>query len=250
MPFAGLMPSSEVDSDSDSEGKVSNPVAARELLEGAFDHNGNQHCTFNQMSANSRVQPKVHWFLACRQHRRLMQYRSVLKSIARHEGKPTCFHCWLCMSQEQMAEGCDMRQPSAHELVLYVHLQGLQFVGLLPEFQCEIRVLPGTYGAVDVWVPGWRIAIMVDGEQHFPGASGQHHSKSYLQQKETDDSFNAAVLAGQGQPYITGLLRVHWEHVAVCEQWVLRAAQLAAVCQRQGLKFVMLSWGAYPHIAL
>jgi hypothetical protein len=89
---------------------------------------------------------------------------------------------------------------------------------------------------------------MVDGEHHFPGSAGQHYSTSYQVQKDVDDRFNDAVLAGEGEGYIIGILRLHWRHVSDSAVWIAHAIHYAQACRQQCFRFVMLSWGNQPKI--
>lgn len=176
-----------------------------------------------------------------------MQLKSLLTSMRRHGGRADCLHCWLCMPQGNLLDGSKLRHPSTREVETYKQLQLLQGLGMMPEFQCEVKLLVGQYGAVDIWVLEWGLAIMVDGQHHFPGAAGQHHSNAYEEQKQIDDRFNEAVLAGAGMPWMHGVLRLHWRHVGDCCVFVMDAAFLAHKCKQQGKKFVKLSWGTAPH---
>jgi hypothetical protein len=73
------------------------------------------------------------------------------------------------MLQQQWSGDIKLRQPSAHEGAVLAQLQSMQCKGLVAEFQWELRLLSGKYGAVDAWIPGSHIAIMVDGEHHHTG---------------------------------------------------------------------------------
>jgi hypothetical protein len=68
-----------------------------------------------------------------------MQLKSVIKSIDRHSGKPTCLYCWLCMPQEQWSGVTKLMQPSAHESSVLTQLQRMQYQGVVTEIQWEVK---------------------------------------------------------------------------------------------------------------
>jgi hypothetical protein len=197
-----------------------------------------------QLTSNSRAQPMVNWVLNCGKHQRLMQPLSLLKSMARHGGIPTCLHCWQCQQQDALPEHVRdfVRVPSMFELCTYAALHSLQRGGAfeMPSFQCEVKLVRGC-GALDIWVPQWGLGIMVDGQHHFPG--GRHHSSSCSEQDERDATFNEAVLAGHGLPWVHGVLRLHWRDVESCGMWVSLAAQHTIACRAKTQRFVLSSWG-------
>ena len=89
--------------------------------------------------------------------------------------------------------------------------------------------------SVDVYVPGLRLAVEVDGEQHFrdAGAAGR------------DDAFDLAVVQNRGQGRVKGLVRLHYID-ALCHgggnAWKAAVAQAMHACRsRQVQCFVFYS---------
>jgi len=92
---------------------------------------------------------------------------------------------------------------------------------------------------VDVWISNLRLAIMVDGQQHF-----QDGKRS---QAASDAEFNQAVITGRGQE-VRGLLRLHYTDTLT--EWHAKIAR-ALACARDARTqcFVMFSaaYGCSPN---
>jgi hypothetical protein len=94
------------------------------------------------------------------------------------------------------------------------------------EKQCKADVLCGTQTLVDVYLPAYSLAFMVDGEGHHPmshkGCKGRMRDTD---QVSVDHAFNSIVLTqpvGQG---IKGVLRLHYRDTHCWGACIIRAVQ-------------------------
>lgn len=176
----------------------------------------------SSITQDSRSRHKYEWQLDCKQphHTRQLTADAVSKSIHRHDtGQqhsytlPPCLHCWMCTPHPYptalpLQLLSSIRYPSQWEFLLYSTMQE-QFPMI--ELQPEVELLPG-HGRIDLYLPQYGIAVMVDGEQHFQHKNAGHHDNSSKQQAGTDMAFGAAVLLGEGS--VRGMLRLH--HLDAC----------------------------------
>jgi hypothetical protein len=98
--------------------------------------------------------------------------------------------------------------PSDHEVDLYALLKQNMFAAL--ELQLEVYKLPGWAGAVDVFLPAYNLALMVDGEGHFLNTSTGQKKRAAAQQVVSDHVFNSKVLVQPAGEGLKGVVRLHY----------------------------------------
>ena len=163
--------------------------------------------------------------LACGKHYKIRQLQSAARS-ARRAGPqcdPTVNYCKCCSLPAGLPK---VHKASQFELQLYEMLEGWsRRTGPLLWVQ-ETRVIARRQ--VDVWLPHARIALNVDGQQHFPRVSKGHQSTSSKVQAARDEAFNAAVMRGAGGQ-VRGLVRLHFrDDVCAWREKLKQAMMLAA----------------------
>lgn len=130
---------------------------------------------------------------------------------------------------------------------LYRLLRGVPEYG---PYMAEIKILKERsderYATMDVWIPGDKIGIMVDGQHHFPAHNAGHHGHSSTDQQTRDAIFNLAVLADGGIA-VKGIVRLHHKDTATWMDFVHLAVALARLEVVQG--FVLFS-GSYRQEAM
>jgi hypothetical protein len=178
-------------------------------------------------SSSSTNKQGVVFQLACNQHVRVAQLRSAVRNAQRAkvlQQEPTLGYCKVCNIPYQ-------QQGAAHasqlEVVCYEMLMGQ--LGPLFEWRHEARLLGRP---VDVWVPGLKLAVNVDGQHHTPSCSSGMLSTSSTEQARKDEEFNASVMAGQGQE-VKGLLRLH--HADSVVEWWAKMAQAMSKARDPGV---------------
>ena len=163
-------------------------------------------------------------------HKRLLQYTSAHRDMRRWKKKYggsvpyPGLHCKRCWGD---GEG-EKKAASVLEQEGYATLSAV----CPGEIWAECSLLGKS---VDVYVPRLRLAVEVDGEQHFrnAGAAGR------------DDAFDLAVVQNRGQGRVKGLVRLHYSD-ALCygggDAWKAAVAQAMHACRsRQVQCFVFYS---------
>lgn len=188
---------------------------------------GGGEINFSNSSQNKQVLVVE---LYCRAHSKHLQLRSLVRSAQRVSARgEACGQQGPCLPA-LYCKICDLPSglgpPASHfERILY-GLLASQYPNL--EIVQEACMLGR---AVDVWIGAERLAIMVDGQQHF-----QQGKRS---QAGTDCEFNQAVMEGRGQE-VKGLLRLH--HADTPAEWNAKiASALAWARNARTLCFVMFS---------
>ena len=158
-----------------------------------------------QSSISSQNKQLLVVSLACGQHLRQLQLRSLVRSEQEHAARADdvskggrghageqagcpALYCKICDVPKGLG-----RQASQHECRCYALLAG-RFPNLQPlqeVWACGRRV--------DVFFRESGLAVMVDGEQHFPSEGSGHHTQASWEQAQRDDEFNSKVVAGQAR---------------------------------------------------
>ncbi len=190
--------------------------------------------------------------LACRKHARVLQFRSAAKQARRHlhsseeaaggagntAAQQAALYCKRCdapAAHTLRSSGVLVAKASEAELICYNLLDNW-----FPELDYQVEhtvVVGGVRRRVDVFVPSVRMAIQVDGKQHFlPSHKPSHEAVFEMEQQiQNDVAFNQAVREGDGS-VVAVLVRLH--HLDGKQAWG------AAV--RAGLQAFAL--GALPSI--
>lgn len=172
-----------------------------------------------ERATNSGVRNKnaaVEFKLCCGRHSRWMNFHSMANKFnellgrvprardwaaTRAAAARACLSCRACGGAHGIPSWAGGKGASEHEIRCYQMMQE-HFPHL--QFTCEypLHVRPGMCRLVDVFVPSRRLAIQVDGEQHFftverrkPGTSCE---AVLCRQRKSDESFNNAVCASDG----------------------------------------------------
>ena len=141
-------------------------------------------------NVHEHSEAKSKWLLRCGRHYTLKSSHAV------HKNAVEALNCKRC-GQSRIAA-------SSHERHAYACVAAV-YMG---EWMTEIRVLKGTYGAVDMYLPAVHLAIMVDGRQHFPGNKGStFREQDVTVQVQRDDRFNTAAV----QQHLR-VLRLHYDN--------------------------------------
>lgn len=172
--------------------------------------------------------------LACKQHVRVVQLRSAVRSCQRAElllRAPTLFYCKVCDHPYKQAGATHASQLETRCYELLKDQLGPSF-----EWLHEARQLGRP---VDVWLPHVRLAVNVDGQHHTPSCCTGRQGTSSMEQAARDEVFNASVLAGHGS-VVKGVLRLH--HADSDREWWGKLAQaLAAARDPSVVCFVMFT---------
>lgn len=176
---------------------------------------------FQQLTVNSRDGKQYVWELDCHkpQHTRVLRLKSLLGTAERqgaYNHPPSTLHCYMCNCRRVQGP---RRGPSQHELKLYEKLA--RCPTFYSQFRPECKLLLEHFGAVDVFLPECGVAIMVDGEHHFPNKQG-HHTRGTQEQMVSDLCFDAKVLAGGGRG-IRGLVRLHYKDSKLWLEFIEKA---------------------------
>ena len=127
--------------------------------------------------------------------------------------------CLLCPEHER--SNPQTRQPSQHEIDAYDLVRANGF-----KFATEEKPLMGWFGPVDIMLTAYKIALMVDGEHHFPELSKRGmYGKIAILQQIIDQGFNEEVLSRAGTP-IRGVLRLHCRDRSHWLHHIKRAVEL------------------------
>lgn len=157
---------------------------------------------------------KVELQLACGQHYRYMTLRAAVEAKRRLAAKSsTCvnhdsfkLYCKVC----NMPEG-QGRQASKLERACFGLLEQL-YPG--ETVYLEVRVLKQggpKQAAADFFLPGLRLAVMVDGKQHDPSQGQIQLNSSAQEQAARDAAYDAMVAAERDDyGYLKGLVRLHY----------------------------------------
>lgn len=171
---------------------------------------------FEELSRSSADRRLHEWMLYCKHqtHRKVMQVEALFMSEERHEWGATCLCCPAC---SPMIEG--VRGSSWYEKACYSMVWGFDS-SLVMWF--EAKLLKGSYGALDVYLPAYQLGVMVDGKHHDPRMHDGHHDHESTEQWRVDRMFDAAVMRGASS-MVRGLVRLHYRDVVVWWQHFARA---------------------------
>lgn len=186
--------------------------------------------------------------LACEQHLRHLQLRSLVRSEQEHVARPggdsgeceghagaeapcPALYCRIC----DYPKGLGMCA-SRHERRCYA-LLAERFPNLQP-----VQEVWAHGRRVDVMISGLGLAVMVDGEQHFPSKGSGHHTKSSWDQAVRDAEFNSAVMAGQVHG-VKGVARLHFADRP--DEWHAKLSQALEYARDASVQAFIVLTAAY-----
>lgn len=143
--------------------------------------------------------------------------------------------CLLCPDHER--SNPLTRQPSQHEIDAYDLLKANGYT-----FETEVKPLLGWFGPVDIMVSCSKLALMVDGEHHFPEINSRGmYGKLARMQQYIDERFNDEVLSRDGTA-IRGVLRLHCRDRAY---WLHHIKRAEALLQQPYVKCFVIFTKSY-----
>lgn len=217
-------------------GRGPSPHSLLELQQ--YYHSSNSR-PWGSVTANSRDVQQFTWVQSCGVHTVQRQAASLARSMLRARklglALPSCLTCKLCPGQP-VQQGMCMPPCGERQLCDWLGQAGIRY-------ETQFKVLLGWYGALDVWLPQYRVGVMVDGEQHFPSHHTGHHTTSSIAQAEIDARFNAAVLGDRGAR-IGGLVRLHHHDY---QYWMRHVCRAIAQAQEPDAVVFVLFTKSYGH---